>query len=93
MRALGLLVLGLLMAALPAWAQSPDCRPQPGIPLQLDLSSLPGASSKGPTGTAMVVVPAGPPAGCARQPPHLPEDVLHGDPGDALSGDPPPARK
>jgi hypothetical protein len=34
----------------------------------------------------MVMVPSTAPTPCAK-PPHLPSDVLHGDPGDALRGD------
>ncbi len=77
----------ILLASSPAWAQPRDCgTPGPGIPLQLDLNSLPGSASRSVQGSAMVMVPSTAPTPCAK-PPHLPSDVLHGDPGDALRGD------
>jgi hypothetical protein len=92
MRRRSLIAIAVIVPSVPAWAQPTGCppaRPQPGIPLQLDLNSLPGGATRGVQGTAEVVVPAGPPPPCATSP-HLPQDVLHGDPGDALRGEPPP---
>ena len=86
MRSLALILL--LLPTAPALAQSLDCgapqRQGDQIPLYLDLQGLKGVP-KGVTGQVAVTVPAGPPQECAPAP-HLPTDVLHGDPGDALHG-------
>ena len=91
------LIAGMIAVLAPwasAMAQTDGCEAappgQPGIPLQLDLGSLPGAANRKVTGSALVMVPAAPPSACLDQQPHLPRDVLHGDPGNALNGEGPP---
>jgi hypothetical protein len=88
----------LLMPASSGSTQPADCAPRtPGgrmLPLALDFAGRPGTSSRTTgtgTGTAYVEVPLAPPGNaCARSSmaPSVapPSDVLHGQPGDVLTG-------
>ncbi len=86
-------VLGLAAHAPLAGAQPADCTPDPApqgtMPLFLGLGGMPGVP-RGLRGQVEADVPVSPyGTTCQAAEPNLPKDVLHGDPGNLLSGDDP----
>lgn len=87
-RAIGFLLLTCRMIS----AQPADCvAPEPSgpsLPLAVDIGGRPGVP-RGMGGEAYVAIPLAP-QGYACPPPPLPRDILHGEPGDVLGGQPSP---
>jgi hypothetical protein len=78
-------------------AQPADCPSDPSaspggiLPLALDIGGRPGVP-RGATGQAYIGVPIAPSGGmaCTNPAPPGPADILHGEPGNVLSGPPSP---